>query len=228
MLLSFEVGTTHVLLRSVRTYLDPGCDLLASASWPTPKGCCQTSGTHSERPRGLPLGLSVVVHAPHWRDNPGPLEECARVFGAQWEAPGFSIVFGTPGVLHNKPKPLREAVEVDQYTFCCCSCPSWVGQSGCFFGACAGLWSPMGGSWLQHRGQGPGRAAQQAGATRNGRGGYPWDFLLLFMPLIGGTIRVLWRSVREYLVPNGRLLASASCSAPQACCTTSRSHSERP
>ena len=56
----------------------------------------------------------------------------------------------------------------------------------------------MGGSWLQHRGYGPGRAAQQAGATRNGRGGYPWDFLLLFMPLIGGTIRVLWRSVREY------------------------------
>ena len=83
-------------------------------------------------------------------------------------------------------------------------------------------------SWPQLRGQHPKGADRQAEPTQRGREGYPWDFLLLFMPLIGGTIWVLWRSVREYLVPNGRLLASTSCSAPRACCPTSGSHSERP
>ena len=140
-------GTIRVFLRSVRGSVVPNGRLLASAPWSGPRECCPTSGSHSERPRGLPLGLSVVVHAPHGRHNPGPLEERARAFGAQWEAPGFSIVASTPGVLLDKREPLREAVEVDQYILCCCSCPhGWdnPGVSSERAWVCGPQWAALG------------------------------------------------------------------------------------
>ena len=83
-------------------------------------------------------------------------------------------------------------------------------------------------SWPQLRGQHPKGADRQAEPTQRGREGYPWDFLLLFMPLMGGTIRVFLRSVRGSVVPNGRLLAPAPWPGPRACCPISGSHSERP
>ena len=141
----------------------------------------------ADKPRRhpVPLGLSVVVHAPHGRDNPGVSSERARVCGPQWAALGFSTVAMAPGVLPNKREPLGTAVGVTPGTFCCCSCPSLEGQSGSFGGVCASIWCPMGGSWLQHRVRHPRRAAQQAEATQRGRRGRPIYFLLLFMPLIG-------------------------------------------
>jgi hypothetical protein len=42
------------------------------------------------------------------------------------------------------------------------------------------MWSFMGDPWLQHSGKYLWGAVQQAGAAYKGRGGHPFDFLLLF------------------------------------------------
>lgn len=91
---------------------------------------------------------------------------------------------------------------------------TWEGQSGSFEGVCASIWCPMGGSWLQSRVRYPRRAAQQAGATQGGRRGRPIYCLLLFMPLMGGTIRVFLRSVRgsvsvDLVLTNGKRMVKA-------------------
>ena len=77
-----------------------------------PGRAAQQAGATRNGRGGSPLGLSVVVHAPHGRDNPGVSSERARVCGPQWAALGSGTVARAPGVLPNRREPLGTAAGV--------------------------------------------------------------------------------------------------------------------